>query len=74
MPRPRGLVGWDEAALKNWPRENKRGADNLRVCRLADAVDAVIGDANPVLCRILSCTDKVFLGIITIPPAAEAMS
>ena len=31
VQRPRGLVGWDAAALRNWPRDGKRGADNLRV-------------------------------------------
>jgi oxalate decarboxylase/phosphoglucose isomerase-like protein (cupin superfamily) len=73
VPRPRELIGWDAAALKNWPRVNTRGADNLRVCRLAEAVDTVIGDANPVLCRVLSCTDKVFLGVITIPPRSRSV-
>jgi mannose-6-phosphate isomerase-like protein (cupin superfamily) len=72
LSRPSGLVGWDAAALKNWPRENKRGADNLRVCRLADAVDAIVGDANPVLCRVLSSTDKVFLGVVAIPPRSRS--
>jgi mannose-6-phosphate isomerase-like protein (cupin superfamily) len=72
VARPRELLGWDATALKNWPRESKRGADNLRVCRLADTVEAIIGDANPVLCRVLSCTDKVFLGVLTISPGSRS--
>ena len=66
VSRPSGLVGWDAVALANWPRDRTRGADNMRVCRLSDAIDTVIGDANPMLCRVFSCTDKVFLGMITI--------
>lgn len=66
VPRPRQIVGWDAGALRNWPRKNERCADNLRVCRLTDTVDAIVGDANPVLCRIFSCTDQVFLGQLTI--------
>jgi mannose-6-phosphate isomerase-like protein (cupin superfamily) len=72
VARPRNLVGWDAAALKNWPRERQRGADNLRVCRLTDTVDTIIGDANPVLCRVFASTDKVFLGVITIPPRSRS--
>jgi mannose-6-phosphate isomerase-like protein (cupin superfamily) len=72
VPRPREPKGWDAAALKNWPRESRRDADNLRVCRLADAVDAIIGASNPLLCRIFSCTDKVFLGLATIPPGRRS--
>lgn len=72
VPRPRSLVGWDAAALRNWPRERQRGVDNLRVCRLTDTVDTVIGDTNPVLCRVFASTDKIFLGIVTIPPRSRS--
>lgn len=72
VPRPRELVGWDTVALHNWPRERTRGADNLRVCRLDDAIDAIVGDANPVLCRVLSCTDQVFLAVATICPGTRS--
>jgi quercetin dioxygenase-like cupin family protein len=33
---------------------------------------AVIGDANPILCRVLACTDQVFLGVATIPPRSRS--
>jgi len=72
VPRPREPLGWDAAALKNWPREHRRGADNLRVCRLDDALDTVVGEANPVLCRIFSCTGQVFLGLVSIPPRGRS--
>jgi mannose-6-phosphate isomerase-like protein (cupin superfamily) len=72
VPRPREPSGWDNVALKNWPRESQRAADNLRVCRLSDTVDAIIGGANPMLCQLFSCTDKVFLGLGTLPPGSRS--
>jgi mannose-6-phosphate isomerase-like protein (cupin superfamily) len=72
VPRPVKPLGWDTAALKNWPRDGRRGADHLRVCRLDDALDAIVGGANPVLCRIFSCTDQVFLGLVSIPPGSRS--
>lgn len=72
VPRPREPLGWDAAALENWPRENRRGADNLRVCRLRDTVDAIVGNKSPVLCRLFSCTEKVFLGLAALPPGGRS--
>ena len=72
VPRPRQAVGWDSAALKNWPRESRRGADNLRVCRLADSVEAIVGTANPMHCQVLSCTDQVFLGLAALPSRSRS--
>jgi mannose-6-phosphate isomerase-like protein (cupin superfamily) len=72
VPRPLKPLGWDGAALKNWPRDRKRGADNLRVCGLSDAIDAIVGDANPMLCQIFSCTDQVFLGLETLSPRTRS--
>jgi mannose-6-phosphate isomerase-like protein (cupin superfamily) len=72
VPRPSVPLGWDAAALKNWPRAHVRGADNLRVCGLTDAVDAIVGSAHPMLCRIFSCTDQVFLGIKTLSPRTRS--
>ena len=72
VPRPSTLVGWDEQALKNWPRESHRGADNFRVCRLSEAVDTIIGDANPVHCQVLACTARVFFAVVTIPPGSRS--
>ncbi len=72
VPRPLKPLGWDAAALNNWPRDNERGADNLRVCGLAGALDAIVGHANPMLCRVFSCTDQVFLGLKTLSPRTRS--
>jgi hypothetical protein len=72
VPRPREALGWDSVALKNWPRESRRGADNLRVCRLEDSVEAVIGAANPMHCQVFSCTDQVFLGLLAMLPGSRS--
>lgn len=72
VPRPRKPLGCDIVALKNWPRERERGADHLRACRLDDAIDAIVGEANPILCRVLSCNEQVFLGLATLTPRSRS--
>ncbi|MGH6984530.1 MAG: cupin domain-containing protein [Stellaceae bacterium] len=72
VPRPRGLIGRDSDALRNWPREHARGAENFRICRLSDALDAVVGDANPILCRVLASTDRVFSAMATVPAGGRS--
>jgi oxalate decarboxylase/phosphoglucose isomerase-like protein (cupin superfamily) len=71
-PRPRSLVGWDTQALQNWPRDARRGAENLRVCRLDNAVNAIIGDANPILGQVLASTDRIFFAVITLSPRSRS--
>jgi mannose-6-phosphate isomerase-like protein (cupin superfamily) len=72
VPRPREVIGWDTAAAGNWPRECRRSASNLRVCRLDNALEAIVGSHNPLLFSILASTERVFFGVVTIPPRARS--
>ena len=72
VPRPERLVGWDARALANWPRDPQRSANHLRVCRLSDSLDTVVGDQNPIRCQVLASTERVFFSVITIPPRSRS--
>jgi mannose-6-phosphate isomerase-like protein (cupin superfamily) len=72
IPRPSKLVGWDERALKDWPRESIRGAENYRICKLAEALDTIVGTAHPILCQIFASTHRVFFAVATIPPNSRS--
>lgn len=71
VPRPRTLVGIDVAATRNWPRDGE-AISNLRVCRRAGALIAIVGDTHAIRAEILASTGRVSFALLTLPPNARS--
>lgn len=71
VPRPQKLVGIDVAATKNWPGAGE-AISNLRVCRRASALVAILGDTYAIRAEILASTERVSFAVVTLPPNARS--